>query len=238
MPKKEGIQKLFDSIAPEYDKLNHILSMDIDKTWRKRAVKQIVDVKTPLKILDIACGTGDFAIETAKHCPDGSRITGIDISEGMLEIGKTKVEEAGLGEIITLESGDCADIQYADATFDRVTIAFGIRNFEDKEKCLKEVFRVLKPGGKLIILELSVPSNRFLSDVYKVYFKGVLPVVGGMVSGNRSAYEYLPESVIRFPKPERFMEMMMEAGFSKVRHKSFTMSTCRMFIGVKSLKNR
>ncbi|MGN1210302.1 MAG: bifunctional demethylmenaquinone methyltransferase/2-methoxy-6-polyprenyl-1,4-benzoquinol methylase UbiE [Candidatus Cryptobacteroides sp.] len=236
MPKKEGIQDLFDSIAPEYDRLNHILSLDIDKTWRKRAVKRIVDARTPLNILDIACGTGDFAIATAKKCPEGSRITGIDISSGMLEIGKNKVKKEGLENFITLETGDCAEIAYADATFDRVTIAFGIRNFEDKEKCLMETFRVLKPGGKIVIVELSVPSNKLLFRLYGLYFKRIIPAVGGMVSGNKGAYKYLPESVIRFPKPEVFMKMMSDAGYTRIRHKSFTLSTCRMFIGVKPQK--
>lgn len=233
MPKKEGIKKLFDDIAPEYDRLNHILSLDIDRTWRSRAVKRIVNEARPLNILDIACGTGDFAIAIARKAIKGSRVTGLDISEGMLAIGREKVEKCGLKDVISLEAGDGENIQYAEGTFDRVSIAFGIRNFEHKEKGLAEMLRVLRTGGTLTILELSEPQNRPARWFYRLYSQKILPRIGGMVSGNRGAYEYLPASVQNFPKPDDFMAMMKKAGFANVRHRAFTFGICRMYTGEK-----
>lgn len=229
MPKKEGIQKLFDNIAPEYDRLNHIMSLNIDKTWRRRAVKRMTGTSNPLNILDIACGTGDFAIAIARKAPSGSRITGLDISSGMIEIGREKVAKAGLSKTVSLEQGDSEDIQYGEGTFDRVSVAFGVRNFENMDKGLKEMYRVLKKDGKIVILELSVPQNRLMRWFYNLYFVKILPKIGGKVSGDRGAYEYLPASVLNFPKPDRFKAMMAEAGFANIRHKSFTFGICRMF---------
>lgn len=229
MPSTEGIRNLFDNIAPEYDRLNHLLSLDIDKTWRRRAVRKIVSRHKPLNILDIASGTGDFAIAIAQKAAKGSRVTGLDISEGMLAIGREKVSRRGLSGIIDLEQGNCEKIPYAEGTFDRVSVAFGVRNFEHKDIGLSEMRRVLKKGGKVTILELSEPQDRFARWFYRLYFKNILPKIGGKVSGNRSAYEYLPASVQNFPRPERFMEMMSEAGFSDVRHKAFTFGICRMY---------
>ena len=231
MAKKEGIRKLFDNIAGDYDRLNHILSLNIDKSWRRKAVKEIADTAEPLNILDEACGTCDFTIEIAKGAPQGSKVTGIDLSEGMLQIGREKCRKEGI--TAELQTGDCEAMPYDEGTFDRIGVAFGVRNFENLPKGLTEMLRVLKPGGKLVILELSIPRNPIIRWCYKLYFLKILPAIGGWVSGNRSAYEYLPASVLRFPAPEKFMEMMQEAGFEQVRKKSFTMGICHMYIGIK-----
>lgn len=231
MAKKESIRKLFDNIAPDYDKLNHLLSLNIDKGWRRKAVKEIVDTDTPLYILDVACGTGDFTIEIAQKAQKGSSVTGIDLSEGMMIIGRKKIEAAGINA--TMVQGDCENLQYSNNTFDRISVGFGVRNFEHLELGLKEMYRVLNSEGKLVILELSVPSNSFLRWCYKVYFLKILPAIGGWISGDRGAYEYLPASVLRFPAPDKFMGMMKDAGFKNVSHKSLTFGICRMYIGKK-----
>lgn len=231
MAKKEGIRKLFDNIAPDYDKLNHILSLNIDKGWRRKAVKELLDTDQPLEILDVACGTGDFTIEIAQKAPAGSKITGIDLSEGMMKIGREKIKAAGVQA--ELVQGDCEELPYADGTFHRISVGFGVRNFEHLEIGLQQMYRVLERGGKLVILELSVPSNPVVRWCYKLYFLKVLPTIGGWISGDRGAYEYLPASVLRFPAPQKFMEMMQQAGFGKVLHKSLTLGICRMYIGIK-----
>lgn len=231
MAKKEGIRKLFDNIAGDYDRLNHILSLNIDKSWRRKAVKEIADSAEPLNILDEACGTCDFTIEIAMAAPQGSKVIGIDLSEGMLQIGRDKCSKEGI--TAELQTGDCEAMPYEDETFDRIGVAFGVRNFENLPKGLTEMLRVLKPEGKLVILELSIPRNPIIRWCYKLYFLKILPAIGGWVSGNRGAYEYLPSSVLRFPAPEKFMEMMQEAGFEQVRKKSFTMGICHMYIGIK-----
>lgn len=231
MPKKENIQSLFNSIAPDYDRLNHILSCNIDRIWRRKAVREMMDGREPLAVLDVACGTGDFTMAIARHAPCGSRVLGIDLSEEMMEEGRRKLAAANIEA--TMEYGDCEALAYDDNTFDRVSVGFGIRNFEHQEAGLREMLRVLKPGGKLVVLELSVPSNALLRWGYKLYFLHVLPLIGGLVSGNRSAYEYLPVSVLNFPPPAKFMAMMRAAGFSAVRHRALTFGVCRMYIGVK-----
>ena len=234
MPKKENVSKMFDSIAGDYDRLNHILSLDVDKSWRKKAVKEIVGGSdAPLRILDMACGTGDFAMAIARDAVPGSRITGADISEGMLAEGRKKVEAAGLCDMISLEAGDCEHLDFPDGSFDRVSIAFGIRNFEHIDKGLSEMYRILRPGGKAVILELSVPGNPVLLAAYKLYFLHLLPVIGGLVSGDKDAYRYLPASVLGFPAPEKFKGMMREAGFSDVRATAMTFGICRMFTGAR-----
>lgn len=231
MAKKEGIRKLFDNIAPDYDKLNHILSLNIDKGWRKKAVKVIVDTEEPLQILDVACGTGDFTIEIAQKAAPGSRVSGIDLSEGMMKIGREKILAAGVQA--DMVQGDCEDLPYQEGTFDRISVGFGVRNFEHLETGLKEMQRVLKKGGKLVILELSVPKNPIFRWCYKLYFLKVLPAIGGWISGDRGAYEYLPASVLRFPAPDKFIPIMYEAGFENVLHKPLTFGICRMYTGIK-----
>ena len=274
---------MFDSIAGDYDSLNHILSLDVDKIWRKKALKQIVDAPAPAHVLDLACGTGDFSIAIAKalsrshkrvgtpieahakasvkapvEAPvkapveaqvtstgfvtgDSGRsdlmtkghVTGVDLSEGMLAVMREKVAKAGLTEMISIEEGDGENLRFPDNTFDRVTIAFGIRNFEDRPKGLREMLRVLKPGGRLVILELSRPENKIIRWFYDLYFLHILPKIGGKVSGDKAAYAYLPASVAAFPGKKAFMATMREAGFRAVTHKAFTLGICRMYTGEK-----
>ena len=233
MPKKERIQEMFDGIAADYDRLNHIMSLGIDRSWRRRAIKEIVREDSVQEILDIACGTGDFSIAIAKAMSPGSHVSGLDISEGMLAVMRDKLEAEGLEGRVSVGQGDCEAMGFADARFDRAAIAFGIRNFEHRVKALKEILRVLKPGGKLVILELSVPSNPVIRWFYKLYFTGILPVIGGKVSGDKAAYRYLPASVLQFPGKKEGTETMRDCGYTDVRHKAFTLGICRMYVGVK-----
>ena len=230
MPKKEKVQEMFDHIAPTYDKLNHLMSMNVDRAWRRRALKEIVD-GTAQRILDVACGTGDSTIAIAKAAAKGSEVVGVDISEGMMALVEGKAEKAGVGDCIRLEVADGEALPYADGTFDRVACAFGIRNFEHKEKGLAEFLRVLRPGGKAVVLELSVPRNRVVRWVYDLYFTRILPRIGGAVSGDRAAYSYLPASVHNFPSPKEFCRMMEDAGFREVSVRTFTGGLCRLFVG-------
>ena len=230
MPKKEKVREMFDHIAPTYDTLNHVLSMNVDKRWRRHALKEIVDGSAQ-RILDVACGTGDSTVSIAKAAGEGSTVTGVDISEGMMALVRGKAEKAGVAERIGLEVADGEALPFADGTFDRVTCAFGIRNFEHKEKGLSEFLRVLKPGGKAVILELSVPRNRVVRWAYDLYFTHLLPSIGGAVSGDKAAYRYLPASVHRFPAPQDFCRMMEDAGFRAVRCHTFSFGLCRMFVG-------
>ena len=229
MAKKEFVEQMFDDIAPTYDKLNHILSLNVDKGWRRKAVRRIVATR-PTHVLDVACGTGDFAIALAKAGVE--RVTGVDISQGMLDVGEEKVKALGLN--IEMHVDDCEHLSIADDTFDAVSVAFGVRNFEHLQQGLNEMQRVLRPGGLVCIVELSVPSNRLLLWGYKLYFLHILPFIGRIVSGNGSAYRYLPESVLRFPKPDKVCAMLAEAGFRDVEAKAFTFGLCRMFTGIKA----
>ena len=222
---------MFDNIAPEYDRLNHILSLNIDKRWRTKAVRELADEPRPLKVLYVACGTGDFTIEIAKKVAPDSRVVGVDISGGMIAVGLEKLSKLGINA--SMEVADCEALPYEDNTFDRISVGFGVRNFEHLELGLSEMYRVLTPGGKLVILELSVPSNAFIRWGYKLYFLKVLPFIGGLVSGDRGAYEYLPASVLRFPEPDKFMEIMKSAGFDIVEHTALTLGICRMYVGKK-----
>lgn len=231
MAKKEGVRKLFDNIASDYDKLNHILSLNIDKGWRKKAVRNLVDTQEPLKVLDVACGTADFTIEIAQKVGKGSEVIGVDISEGMMAVGREKIKKAGVSAELLV--ADCEDLPYADNTFDRISVGFGVRNFEHLELGLSQMCRVLIPGGKLVILELSVPSNVFVRWCYKLYFLKILPTIGGLISGNRGAYEYLPASVLRFPAPDKFISMLKSAGFAQVEHTPLTLGICRMYVAKK-----
>ncbi len=230
MPKKEKVQQMFDNIAPTYDRLNHLMSMNVDKLWRRHALKEIVD-GTPQRILDVACGTGDSTISIARAAAEGTTVTGADISEGMMALVMEKAEKAGVGDRIDLQVADGENLPYGEGTFDRVTCAFGIRNFEHKEKGLQEFLRVLRPGGRAVILELSVPQNKVVRWVYDLYFLHILPWVGGSISGDKAAYKYLPASVHNFPAPKDFCEMMEAAGFRSVRCKTFTLGLCRMYVG-------
>lgn len=231
MAKKEFVNRMFDSIAPTYDILNHLLSLDIDKSWRRKAVAEIM-TDSPQMVIDLACGTGDFAIALAKS--GVPHVKGFDISEEMLKIGRAKVAKTPLYDhTLTLELGDSEDLPLADNSADAVSVAFGIRNFEHKEKGLEEMYRILRSGGKLCVLELSIPSNLIIRSLYKIYFLHILPFFGGLISGNREAYRYLPISVINFPKPPIFLQMMKNAGFTNTKSLSFTFGLCQLYIGRK-----
>lgn len=232
-PKKEKIGPMFDSIAPEYDRLNHLMSLSIDKSWRRRALKQIVDPTQAQQILDLACGTGDFSIAIARKAHPETLVTGVDLSEGMLEVMREKVRDLGLEERIRCGQGDAESLPYADDTFDRVTIGFGIRNFEHREAALKEIRRVLKPGGKLVILELSVPANPVIRWCYNLYFTKVMPLIGGRISGDKAAYRYLPASVLKFPGKREWMATMAACGYRAVTHRAYTLGICRQYTGTK-----
>lgn len=226
---------MFDNIAPEYDALNHILSMDIDRNWRKRAVKTILSRENRNirgQILDVACGTGDFSIAVAGYYP-GITVKGIDLSEGMLEKGREKVASRHLSERIHLEKEDCRSLSFPDDSFDGVCAAFGVRNFEFLQESIKEMLRVLKPGHKLVILELSMPTSRIIRSLYRFYFTRILPFVGKSISGDSSAYKYLPESVIHFPDPEKFLKILKECGAGTVTHKSLSFGICRLYTAVR-----
>lgn len=225
---------MFDNIATDYDRLNHIMSLDIDKSWRKKAVREIADTGNSIDVLDVACGTGDFSIAIAGAASPGSHVTGLDLSEGMLKIGRDKVSSLGMDRIISMEQGDCEKLRFPEASFDRVSVAFGVRNFEHLDLGLKEMLRVLKPGGKAVILELSVPGNPVFRFFYEIYFLHILPAIGGKISGDKGAYSYLPASVLKFPKPSEFIKIMSGCGFSGVRSRQFTFGICRMYVGSKA----
>lgn len=229
MPKKEGIRELFDDIAVKYDRFNHISSFGADRSWRRKAVRVIADTRQPIKVLDVATGTADFAIAVSKKSAPGSHITGIDLSDGMLEVGRVKCK----GMPIDLETGDAENLRFGDSSFDRVCVAFGVRNFENLMKGLEEMRRVLKPGGKLVILELSYPKNRFIFSLYKFYSLKILPKIGTAMTGNSGAYTYLPDSILKFPLPEEFIPMILKAGYSKADTRSFMFGVCRMYVAVK-----
>lgn len=233
MPKKDNIRQMFDNISNDYDGFNHTMSLNFDKLWRRRALKEIIIPGKELQVLDLACGTGDFSIAIAEALKDGGHVTGVDLSEGMLAVMRRKVEATGLQDIISTEKGEGECLRFPDGSFDVVTIAFGIRNFEDRIQGLEEALRVLKPGGKLVILELSVPSAPVIRGLYKFYFSKVAPVIGKMISGDSSAFVYLPASVIAFPQKKEWMETMRRCGFEEVSHKAFTFGVCRMYCGRK-----
>ena len=233
MPQKEKIQQMFDGIAPDYDRLNHLMSLGVDRSWRRRALRAIVTPERPQALLDIACGTGDFALAQARRMHADSRITGLDLSEGMLAVMREKVEKAGLAGRISCEQGDCEQMRFAEGSFDCATIAFGIRNFAHREAALVEILRVLKPGGRLVILELSVPENKLLRWAYNLYFMHFVPWIGGLVSGDKAAYKYLPASVQAFPGRREWTATMERCGYANVRHRAFTFGLCRMYIGEK-----
>ena len=232
-PATHKTEFLFDSIAPTYDRLNHILSLGIDRLWRRRSLRWVVDRTRPQQILDIACGTGDYSIAIARHAHPDTQVLGLDLTEGMLQVMRRKVERRGLSGRIVAEQGNAERLCFAEDSFDRVTIAFGIRNFEHREQALREILRVLRPGGRLVILELSMPTMPVVRGLYRLYFTRLLPLVGGWVSGSRAAYRYLPASVIAFPNKREWMSVMQGCGYRNVRHKAFTLGICRMYIGEK-----
>lgn len=220
---------MFDNIAPKYDLLNHTLSMSIDRVWRRRVVGEVRRAK-PGRILDVATGTGDLAIAMARRIRD-VHVLGVDLSEQMLAVARRKIEARGLDGRIVLDRGDAERLAVADASVDVATVAFGVRNFGDLGAGLRELARTIKPGGKVVILEFSRPRNRVFRALYEFYSYKILPRIGGLVSRDKRAYEYLPASVGEFPAPEEFMAMMARAGFRNCRARSQSFGIAQIYIG-------
>ena len=229
--KKKQVEKMFDKIAFRYDFLNRFLSAGIDRRWRKKAIRELVSLQ-PKNILDVATGTGDFAITSYRVLKPG-KITGIDISEGMLEIGRKKIVKYGLQRHIELLNGDSEAIFFKDDSFDAVTVAFGVRNFENLEKGLSEIYRVLKPGGKLVVLECSRPSLPVVRNVYNFYMKFVTPKVGKLISKNNDAYQYLNNSVQQFPEKQTFIHTLNHLGYRHSFYKTLSLGICTIYCGDK-----
>ena len=229
--KAAQVEKMFDNIAPTYDKLNHRLSWDIDKGWRRKAIRQLEPYK-PKTLLDIATGTGDFAILAAEMLRP-ERLVGADISEGMMEIGRQKVKAKGLQDIISFDKEDCLALSYPDGSFDAVTAAFGIRNFADLDKGLMEMCRVLKEGGHLSIVDLTTPVNFPMKQLFHVYSHTVLPIYGRLISKDTSAYSYLTKTIEAFPQGERMVDILKKAGFREASFKRLTSGICTMYFATK-----
>lgn len=229
--KKEQVAEMFDRIAFRYDFVNRFLSAGIDVSWRKKAIRQLQKLN-PQHILDVATGTADMPLLMYKMLHP-QQITGIDISEGMMVLGREKIAAKGLQNVIELKTGDSEAIIFDDAAFDAVTVAFGVRNFANLEKGLCEMHRVLKPGGKIVILEFSRPQQPFIRWMSNVYCRVIAPQAGGMISKNREAYQYLNDSIEAFPEGERFVGIMKEAGFKNVYRKPLTLGVCTIYCGEK-----
>lgn len=212
--KKEQVAQMFDNIAGRYDFLNHFFSLGIDVLWRKKAIRLLRPAQ-PKKILDIATGTGDFAFAALKLDPE--QVVGVDISAGMIEVGKEKVTKRKRSDLIELKIGDSEQLEFPDASFDAITVGFGVRNFENLEKGLSEMVRVLKPGGQAAILEFSKPRVFPIKQVYFFYFKHLMPLIGRIVSKDHSAYTYLPQSVMAFPEGQAFVDIALQSGFGKCK---------------------
>jgi len=228
--KKEEVAQMFNNISPKYDLLNHTLSFGIDHLWRKRAIKELKKYR-PKDILDLATGTADFAIAAAAVKP--SKIDGVDISAGMLEVGRQKIKSKRLEKLITLRLADGESLPYSANSFDAVTIAFGIRNYEHPERGLSEMHRILRTDGAVFVLEFSKPQHFPVKQLYQFYFKNILPLIGRMVSSDQSAYSYLPESVDKFPHGEDFLSMLRTAGFKNCRAIPLTAGIASLYIGEK-----
>ena len=224
--KKEQVAAMFDNIAPRYDFLNQLLSVGIHKSWRRKAVNLLKE-KHPKTILDIATGTGDFAIEAMKLHPD--KVVGVDISEGMLKLGREKIIKLGMQNVIELKSGDSENLPFPENSFDAITVGFGVRNFENLEKGISDIYQVLNPGGVVAILEFSKPRNFPIKQIYNFYFKYITPTVGKIFSKDNSAYTYLPESVNAFPDGEDFLLILNKAGFIEEKVISLTFGIASIY---------
>lgn len=222
---------MFDNIAPTYDRLNHILSFSIDKLWRRRVVCIVRRLK-PQRILDLATGTGDLAIKMAQRIPK-ARIMGVDLSENMLAVAAEKVRRLGLDDHIVLYQGDAEELDVADGVIDVVTVAFGVRNFGNVERGLSEIWRTLRSGGHIVILEFSTPRNIFVRKLYKFYSNHIMKPVGGMVSKDKRAYDYLPDSIVEFSSPDEVMALMERVGFRECRRRSQSFGIAQIYIAQK-----
>ena len=229
--KKEQVADMFNNISKTYDFLNHFMSLGIDIIWRKIAINQLKADK-PQLILDVATGTGDFAFEALKILKP-SKIIGVDISQGMLDIAQQKIEKRGLSHQFEVRLGDSELLPFQLDTFDAVTVAYGVRNFENLETGLADIFRVLKPGGKVVVLEFSKPKAFPVKQLYNFYFNTITPVIGKLFSKDSRAYEYLPESVAAFPDGKQFTSLMDKVGFTHTKHRPLAFGICSIYSGVK-----
>lgn len=229
--KQEQIQRMFDKIAPSYDRLNHALSLGIDRRWRRTAVDALGKHK-PQQILDIATGTGDFALLLAKRIKP-QHIVGADISEGMMAVGREKVKEEGLQNVISFQHEDCMQLSFPDGSFDAVTSSYGVRNFQNLDKGLQEMQRVLRPGGHLLIVELTPPPRFPMKQLFWLYAHVVMPLLGRLISHDDSAYTYLPASMEAFPQPEQMEGILRKAGFAEVQWRRFTFGISTMYLATK-----
>ena len=227
--KKNQVTKMFDNIAGSYDFLNHTLSLGMDNIWRKIAIKKLNN--KPATILDIATGTGDFAISASKYT--NANITGIDISQGMLDVGVEKITKKGLSNRIQLQLADSENLPFQDNSYDAITAGFGVRNFEDLNKGLSEMYRTLKSGGKVAILEPSEPTHFPLKQFYNLYFHHILPFIGGIISKDKNAYTYLPDSVSAFPSGNDFLTELDKVGFKECKHIPLTFGIVSLYIAIK-----
>lgn len=229
--KKEQVAEMFNSISPKYDFLNHLLSGGIDIIWRKKAINLLKN-KGIKSLLDIATGTGDFAIEALKIRPE--KITGVDISQGMLDVGIEKIKRLGLQDKIQLQLGDSEKLPFSDQSFDAITVSFGVRNYENLEKGLSDMLRVLKPGGYCLILEFSNPRKFPMKQLYAIYSKFILPILGRLISKDPAAYTYLPESVQAFPDGQNFLDIYHRVGYVNTQWIPMTGGICSIYLGQKS----
>ena len=229
--KTEQVRQMFDSIAPAYDFMNRAMTLGIDIWWRRLAVKRLKRIQ-PASILDVATGTGDFAIQLNESLHP-QHITGIDLSQGMLDEACRKIKEKGLEEVILFEQGDCMALPMQDETFDALTVAFGVRNFEHLQQGYQEMARVLKPGGMLCVLELSTPTNRLIRWFYDLYTLHIIPWVGSLKSGDKSAYRYLPQSIAAVPQGDDMLQLMRNAGLKDASFKRLTLGVCTIYTAIK-----
>ena len=230
--KHEQVRGMFNDIAPRYDVMNRLMSLGMDRSWR-RATVEMAAAEKPCAILDIATGTGDLAIQLARTMT-GAHVTGVDLSEGMIAAGRRKVADAGLQDRVDLRNADALALPFADNSFDVITVAFGVRNFEHLDAGYAEMHRVLRPGGLLLVLELTPPASAVVRPFYRPYTRGVIPAVGRMVSGSSRAYAYLPESIEAVPARGAMTALMDAAGFADTAFRSFTMGVCTLYHGRKS----
>lgn len=229
--KTDQVREMFDNIAPAYDFMNRAMTFGIDRRWRRKAVKMLAAGPHD-RVLDVAAGTGDMAMLIAR-LTDAASIEGIDLSEGMIEVGRRKIERAGLQERIALRTGDCLHLPYPDASFDAISVAYGVRNFADLTAGYREMLRVLRPGGTLTVIELSTPTSPVVKPFYRLYTRHIIPLAGRLVSKDVRAYSYLPESIAAVPQGERMTTLMTEAGFTDTRHRSLTFGTCTIYTAKK-----
>ena len=229
--KSEQVELMFDNIAPAYDQLNHTLSLGIDKSWRRKAINWLKPFQ-PQRIMDVATGTGDFAILACREL--GPEIlVGTDISEGMMNVGRNKVKKAGLSGRISFAREDCTSLSFADESFDAITVAFGIRNFDNLDKGLTEMCRVLKPGGHLVILELTTPDRFPMKQLFSLYSKVIIPTIGKLLSKDNNAYTYLPQTIKAFPQGEVMKGVISRAGFGRADFRRLTFGICTLYTATK-----